>query len=562
MACAPESNCGDQRGVLGPFLCKIIPALYHPSALDGTMYLQVREWHTKYGPVVRIGHKAVTVAERKDLKTIYMSYDFPKAPAWYHAFVLVEDSIFSTPSAEIHRQRRRIYQPAFTRKALRQMEPPIIEYGPKSLIRSICRAYRDTNTPGSLTTEAKKDGVVVDFVSSFILMTLDIITDLGFGKCLHSLDKGYHPNLKWFQSFGLLVAVYTYFPFLRSWLKVGFREQRRQMGDLEAYVDQCVVDRKKRLVQELAALKCANGHDSAISDATDNDENYDDEAVDVENMADKARLVNGNGTTAASPTMPDILGNLILSTDPVTNEQLSHSALMSEALTVLFAGSETTASALTASLYLMIKHTTVFERLQREILAAYPLDETLQARIRQGERIPITADLFDRMQFRYDDIQARIPYMEAVITECLRFLPSAPGVAMRIVPEGGRAFGDYFLPDGTEIGMSIGSYHHGSEWDHEAEFNPERFMHQNRDKNTRKLLAFSMGQRQCPGRLLAYMEMVLALTPLFRFFHLEAAAPSELNKQFLNYITIKPHDKQLLIRVRPRVEFTVTDRWA
>ncbi|KAJ1968525.1 hypothetical protein H4R35_006404, partial [Dimargaris xerosporica] len=546
----------------GPFLCKILPALYHPTALDGTMYLKVREWHTKYGPVVRIGHKAVTVAERKDLKTIYMSYDFPKAPAWYHAFVLVEDSIFSTPSAEVHRQRRRIYQPAFTRKALHQMEAPIIDYGPKSLVHSICRAYRNATASSNLTTEAGQDGVVVDFVSSFILMTLDIITDLGFGKCLHSLDKGYHPNLKWFQSFGLLVAVYTYFPFLRSWLKVGFHEQRRQMIDLEAYVDQCVVERKQRLVKELAALKDQNCQDSAISDTTDNDEALDCDVVDGESMASKARLGQYNRTKTAPPTMPDILGNLILSTDPITNEQLSHSALMSEALTVLFAGSETTASALTASLYLMIKHTTVFARLEREILAAYPLDPALQAQVRQGEQIPITADLFDRMHFRYDDIQARIPYMEAVISECLRFLPSAPGVAMRIVPERGRAFGDYFLPGGTEIGMSIASYHHGSEWDREAEFDPERFMHQTRDTNTHKLLAFSMGQRQCPGRLLAYMEMVLTLTPLFRFFHLEAATPSELNKRFLNYITIKPHDKQLLIRVRPRKEFTVTSHWA
>lgn len=97
------------------------------------------------------------------------------------------------------------------------------------------------------------------------------------------------------------------------------------------------------------------------------------------------------------------------------------------------AGSDTTATAIRATILFLITTPRALWRLRAEI------DEAVRCRISS----PIK------------DSEARaLPYLQACIKEGLRLFPPVTGLFDKIVPPEGDTFNDLFLPGGTEIGYS------------------------------------------------------------------------------------------------------------
>ena len=117
------------------------------------------------------------------------------------------------------------------------------------------------------------------------------------------------------------------------------------------------------------------------------------------------------------------------------------------------------------------------------------------------------------------DAEARkLPYLQAVIIEGLRYWPPIGLLASKIVPKGGATINDYFLPEGIRIGQSIMGIERSKEiFGKDADqYRPERWLEfgdgaeeKAREKKMRSTvdLVFASGKYTCPGRPVAMIEL-------------------------------------------------------
>ncbi|EIM85531.1 cytochrome P450 [Stereum hirsutum FP-91666 SS1] len=106
------------------------------------------------------------------------------------------------------------------------------------------------------------------------------------------------------------------------------------------------------------------------------------------------------------------------------------------------------------------------------------------------ERLPTHAD------------RERLPYVNALVTEVLRWNPVAPlGVPHRVMEDD--IHDGYFIPKGTIIIANLWNMLHEPErYPNPLEFSPERFLDQNPQEDPRTM-CFGFGRRICPGLQLA-----------------------------------------------------------
>lgn len=208
-----------------------------------------------------------------------------------------------------------------------------------------------------------------------------------------------------------------------------------------------------------------------------------------------------------SVTFTDILGMLMEARDRETGQVMPDRQLVSEILTLIVAGHETTASTLNWTWYLLSQNAEVEERLSRE------LSNLLESRF---------PELCDGPKFMYT---------RQVIDEAMRLYP--PGWLMTRKALRDDHLGDYFVPAGTEIYIS--PYYlqrHPAFWDDPDRFNPDRFgPDQLRDKRAIAMLPFSAGPRKCIGEEFARIEMQIHLTTIARQLRLRCTEekPPELD---------------------------------
>jgi cytochrome P450 len=181
----------------------------------------------------------------------------------------------------------------------------------------------------------------------------------------------------------------------------------------------------------------------------------------------------------------DIL-TLLLSARDETGEGLTDSELRDELMTLLVAGHETTATALTWALYWIYKLPMVREKLLLEIQGL------------NGALDP--AALF------------RLPYLNAVCSETLRIYP----VGLLTFPRRTKAPVELMgstLEAGTVVVGCIYLAHHREEvYPDPDEFKPERFL--DRRYSPFEYLPFGGGARRCIGMAFAQFEMKLVISSL------------------------------------------------
>jgi cytochrome P450 len=131
-------------------------------------------------------------------------------------------------------------------------------------------------------------------------------------------------------------------------------------------------------------------------------------------------------------------------------ESLTQSELVDNAMAYIIAGSDTTANTLTYLVWAVCSNSNIKERLVKE-LKTLPTNYT-------------DADL------------KLLPYLRLVIEETLRLYPAAPSALPRLVPAGGAAFGEYWLPEGTVASTQAYSLHRNATvFPHPEHFNPLRW---------------------------------------------------------------------------------------
>lgn len=188
----------------------------------------------------------------------------------------------------------------------------------------------------------------------------------------------------------------------------------------------------------------------------------------------------------------DILGRLLAARHPETREPMSQSQIVDNLATFLTAGHETTAKALTWTLYLLARSPFWQDRVRAEV-----------SRI-AGTR-PIAPDDIDRLTLTGQ-----------VLKESMRLYPPAP-VLTRVTAEevelDGRRIGA-----GTLIVMPIYVVHrHRKLWDEPDLFAPDRFQPEREATYARsQFMPFGFGPRTCIGAGFAMIEATALLATLVR----------------------------------------------
>jgi cytochrome P450 len=195
----------------------------------------------------------------------------------------------------------------------------------------------------------------------------------------------------------------------------------------------------------------------------------------------------------------DLLSMLMLARDEETGEAMTDAQLRDEVLTLLIAGHETTASALSWMWLLLAKNKESFGILRAE------LDEVLAGK-------PVTLDALPRL-----------PYTRAVFDETQRLYPPAWGIPRQAVAAD--EIGGYRIEAGKMVVVSQYIAHrHPAFWENPEKFEPARFLPEN--SNNRPLFAyfpFGGGARKCIGNHFALMEAQIITATIAQKFAPEFA---------------------------------------
>lgn len=164
------------------------------------------------------------------------------------------------------------------------------------------------------------------------------------------------------------------------------------------------------------------------------------------------------------------------------------------AFSLSIAGSESTATALSGIMFLILSHSPVYTQLVSEIRSVHDSENDVTLASTHG-----------------------LTYMEAVINEALRIYPPVAITLPRIVPHGGAEILGTHVPAGTTVGVNhYATYHHPSNFENPECFIPEKWLDESETlrSNIEAFQPFSHGPRSCLGKNIARAEMRLLLAKL------------------------------------------------
>ncbi|KDO19887.1 hypothetical protein SPRG_14730 [Saprolegnia parasitica CBS 223.65] len=214
--------------------------------------------------------------------------------------------------------------------------------------------------------------------------------------------------------------------------------------------------------------------------------------------------------------------------------ELSERDAVAQALDVLFAGVDTTSTALLWALY---------------CLTTSPKSREIQAKMRaEVESALDGAAEFDAMSFE------KLSYIRAVVKETLRLYPVATP-NQRYLSQDMTLLG-HDLPRGTNVLMATYSMSRNpSVFDEPESFVPDRWLErgrklpQSRKQEAYSTLPFGFGARSCAGRRLAETKMYLFLAHVVRRVEIQWA-PDETHPHAILQTMLMP-DKPLTFRFQP-----------
>ncbi len=215
----------------------------------------------------------------------------------------------------------------------------------------------------------------------------------------------------------------------------------------------------------------------------------------------------------------DFLAMLMATRDRETGEAMSDKEMIDEVLTLIVAGHETTASALTWVWYLVSRHPDVAERLAAEADRA--------------PSSPLGLDAAESLDFTHQ-----------VIQEALRLYPPGWLLTRRTIEAD--ELGGYAIAPRTDVFICPYLLHrHPAFWTDPEEFKPERFAGVDAEERHRfSYIPFAVGPRHCIGEGLALFEMLVHVQRMSRRFHLTRTSdePIELEAQ----INLRPRSNLLM----------------
>jgi cytochrome P450 len=217
----------------------------------------------------------------------------------------------------------------------------------------------------------------------------------------------------------------------------------------------------------------------------------------------------------------DFLSMLMATRDRETDEPMSDKELIDEVLTLIVAGHETTAAALTWTWYLISQHSDTQAQLQAEADRAGG-DQTLGL-----------------------DAAESLAFTHQVLQEALRLYPPGWLITRRTLEAD--ELGGFPIAPRTDVFISPYMLHrHPAFWSEPEQFKPERFAGADAQERHRfAYIPFAVGPRHCIGENIAMFEMLVHVHAMSRRFRLTRAGnePIELEAQ----INLRPRSNLMMM---------------
>ncbi|XP_055635295.1 cytochrome P450 4d2-like [Toxorhynchites rutilus septentrionalis] len=393
------------------------------------------------------------------------SQDYDKVAEWIGYGLLIS-------KGEKWFRRRKILTPAFHFKVL---ESFVRVFNEQSNV--LCRKL------------ASFDNSEVDIFPLLKMFTLDVVCESALGYKCHALtESSFYPtaveemmSILYWRMFNLFANVDLLFRFTKQ-----YKRFQQLVHDTHQFTLQ-IINERRQLFQQTGAEKNSNV-----------DENY------------------GRKKFA-------LLDILLQST--AYGKPLSDEDIREEVETFMFAGHDTTASALTFLLFNIAKHPAEQQKLFQEI------DDVVG--LHSGE---ISLHTLNDLH-----------YLDLVIKESLRLFPPVPMIARLSTVD--TQIEDVKIPVGTCVCVDIFEMHHNPEYFDDAErFNPDRFhaVRETGKSNPFTYIPFSAGSRNCIGQKFAQYELKTATVKILQKFRLELPCP-DMEPILKAEIVLKPA-KRLPIR--------------
>jgi cytochrome P450 len=188
----------------------------------------------------------------------------------------------------------------------------------------------------------------------------------------------------------------------------------------------------------------------------------------------------------------DLMHRLMQARDPDTGAPMTDEQLIDNLLTFYLAGHETTAKALTWTLYLLARSPEWTSVLKDEI-----------ARVTGGA--PVAAEHIDKLALT-----------QQVVKESMRLFPPVPLISRQAVAE--TELGGHAIEVGTSIVIPIYAIHrHRARWQDPDMFDPARFAPDREAKLSRyQYMPFGAGPRICIGMAFAMIEATAMLATMLQ----------------------------------------------
>jgi cytochrome P450 len=216
----------------------------------------------------------------------------------------------------------------------------------------------------------------------------------------------------------------------------------------------------------------------------------------------------------------DFLSMLMLTTDRETGEPMGDRELIDEVLTLIVAGHETTAAALTWTWYLVAQHPEVAAALEAES-DKHAVDG------------PLGLDAAESLSFTHQ-----------VLQESLRMYPPGWLLTRRAVEAD--ELGGYPIAPRTDVFLSPYLLHrHPQFWSDPEKFQPERFAGPDAAQRHKfAYIPFAVGPRHCIGENIAMFEMLVHMHAMTRRFRLKRATNEPI--VFEAQINLRPRSNLMM----------------
>ncbi|KAM5363917.1 hypothetical protein ACJZ2D_011769 [Fusarium nematophilum] len=429
------------------------------------------ELHKKYGPVVRLGPRTVSVGDAEAVKTIYalnagFSDFYPVQQTIANGHSL--QSMFNTTDEKFHAKLRRSVSNAYAMSTLVNFEP-LVDSTSEEFLKQLKLRY--AGKPG--------DSGVCDFGTWLQFYAFDVIGELTYSKRLGFVDQGVDVdniigNLERLLNY---VSVVGQLPILDSILL---------KNPIRLWLSRYRLWNSTSPVVQFAKKQMA-------------DRRFTDEP-------------SSRSSSKGAVVRKDFLSRFKEAgvKDPIF---ISEERVLALTVANMFAGSDTTAITLRAIFYNLLRAPEKMEKLLDELRG-------------ETERGTFSKD---NALVRWEDVRD-LPYLGAVINEALRCHPAAGLPLERVVRPQGIHVSGQFIPGGTIVGCSAWVVHRddsvfGSD---PTVFRPERWIDataEQKAKMKNSLFSFGAGSRTCIGKNISLLEMFKLVPAILRTFEIEFVDP-------------------------------------